>query len=120
MTQEQFVTLCKEFLEREHDLLAAKAGDYAVDNDRLWNFHAQGQLEGKRPSEIALTHLLKHVLSLVKAVRTGSGEWAWVLPEGREGLKQRFADARNYLLLLAACLEEERRGKNGEEGKGDA
>ena len=27
--------------------------------------------------------------------------------KGGEGLKQRFVDARNYLLLLAACLEEE-------------
>ena len=25
---------------------------------------------------------------------------------GGEGLKQRIADARNYLLFLAACLEE--------------
>ena len=33
--------------------------------------------------------------------RSGAGD------EKREGLKQRIADARNYLLLLAACIEEE-------------
>lgn len=109
MTPEQFTSLCEEFLEREKELLGLKAGEYAVGDDRLWNFHVQGALEGRRPSEIALSHLLKHVLSIVKAVRTGSGTWAWQTAAG-EGLKQRFADARNYLLLLAACLEEERGG----------
>ena len=34
--------------------------------------------------------------------RSGAGD-----ENGNEGLKQRIADARNYLLLLAACIEEE-------------
>jgi len=34
-----------------------------------------------------VTLCLKHVLSLVKAVRTDSGEWAWSTATGREGLK---------------------------------
>lgn len=109
MTSEQFAALCEEFIARERELLGIKAGEYTSGGDRLWNFHAQGALEGRRPSEIALTHFLKHVLSLVKAVREGSGVWAWEAEKG-EGLKQRVADARNYLLLLAACLEEERNG----------
>jgi hypothetical protein len=47
---------------------------------------------------------MKHVQSIALAVRTGKYAWAWET-EGGEGLKQRIADARNYLLLLAACLE---------------
>lgn len=37
---------------------------------------------------------------------TGKYDWDWET-DGGEGLKQRIVDARNYLLLLAACLEVE-------------
>ena len=45
-------------------------------------------------------------ISELGTVRTGKYRWCWETEEG-EGLKQRIADARNYLQLLAACLEEE-------------
>lgn len=103
-----FKTLCEEFTTKEEQLLGIKAGDYATENDRLWNFNVQGQLQGIKPSQVALTHLLKHVVTISKAVMNGEGVWAWECESG-EGLKQRFADARNYLLLVAACLEVERK-----------
>lgn len=112
MTREQFAELINEFVAHETDLLGLKAKEYAAEDDRLWNFHVRAMMEGCRTSEVALGDLLKHVSSLALAVRTGKGEWAWRTAEGHEGLKQRVADARNYLLLLAACLEEERNGAN--------
>ncbi|MGB9886736.1 MAG: hypothetical protein ACPLRW_07060 [Moorellales bacterium] len=111
MTREEFAELHNEFVARETDLLGLKAKEYSDGDDRLWNFRVQAALEGRRPSEIALSHLNKHITSICLAVRTDRGEWVWRTAEGHEGLKQRFADARNYLLLLAACLEEERGGE---------
>ncbi|MGB9886882.1 MAG: hypothetical protein ACPLRW_07795 [Moorellales bacterium] len=112
MTPKEFTELHNEFVAHEANLLGLKAKEYAADSDRLWNFHVRAVMEGCRASEVALGDLLKHISSLALAVRTGSGEWAWRTLEGHEGLKQRVADARNYLLLLAACLEEERNGAN--------
>lgn len=105
---ERFKALVEEFAKREAAILEYKAGEYANCEDRLQNFHEQAVIQGMPPAEIALTYFLKHVLSIAKAVRnSGSQQWVWTTENGTEGLKQRFADARNYLLLMAACIDEE-------------
>lgn len=101
----RFETLAQLFMAREKVLLGLKGKDYAADRDRLENFHQQAAFQGARPEEVALTHFLKHVCAITKAVRERRYVWAWQTESG-EGLKQRFADARNYLLLLAACIDE--------------
>lgn len=106
MTLESFENLREEFLEHEAGILEWKRGEYAPNDDRLQNFREVAAFLNKRPAEVALTYLMKHIQSITLAVRTGSYNWTWNT-EGGEGLKQRIVDARNYLLLLAACLEEE-------------
>lgn len=106
MTPEQFENLREEFLSHEARILDWKAGEYTSNRDRLLNFHQVAEILNQRPSEVALTYLLKHIQSITLAVRTGKYDWDWET-DGGEGLKQRIIDARNYLLLLAACLEEE-------------
>lgn len=106
MTPEQFENLRDEFLIREARILDWKAGEYSPNEDRLLNFRQVADLLGQRPSEVALSYLLKHIQSIALAVRSNTYSWAWET-EGGEGLKQRIADARNYLLLLAGCLDEE-------------
>ena len=106
ITPEQFENLRDEFLTREARILYWKRGEYSPNEDRLQNFRQVAALTGLRMTEVALIWLLKHIQSIALAVRTGNYTWAWTT-EGGEGLKQRIADARNYLLLLAACLEEE-------------
>ena len=104
----KFEALAKEFLEQEEKLLNWKAGEYANNVDRLKNFRQVAEWLGQRPAEVALCYLMKHMQSISLAVRAGKRNWVWQTDEG-EGLKQRIADARNYLLLLAACLDEESR-----------
>jgi len=106
MTPQQFENLRDEFLTHEARILDWKRGEYAPNDDRLQNFWEVSALTGLRLSEVALIWLLKHIQSISLAVRNGKYTWTWET-EGGEGLKQRIADARNYLLLLAACLEEE-------------
>ena len=107
MTLESFENLREEFLEHEAGILEWKRGEYAPNDDRLQNFWEVAALTGLRMTEVALIWLLKHIQSISLAVRNGKYTWTWET-EGGEGLKQRIADARNYLLLLAACLEEEK------------
>lgn len=106
MTPERFEALREEFLSHEAKILDWKRGEYSPDEDRLLNFRQVAEFEGRTLAEVALTWLLKHIQSITLAVRSADYAWAWET-EGGEGLKQRIADARNYLLLLAACLEEE-------------
>ena len=105
-TPQQFEALVKEFLEHEEQLLCWKAGEYTDGADRLKNFRQVAQWLGQHPADVALCYLMKHMQSISLAVKTGKRNWVWQTEEG-EGLKQRIADARNYLLLLAACLDEE-------------
>lgn len=106
MKAEQFENLRDEFLVHEARILGWKRDEYSPNEDRLQNFREVAAFMGLRPAEVALTYLMKHIQSIALAVRSGKYAWTWNT-EGGEGLKQRFADARNYLLLLAACLEEE-------------
>jgi|SRR5690606_13230570 len=110
MTKERFDILRDEFLEKEAKILYWKQDEYSSGDDALQNFWEVAQFTGLRPAEVALTYLLKHIQSITLAVRTQDYNWSWNTKDG-EGLKQRFADARNYLLLLAACLEEEQQNE---------
>ena len=103
---ERFNELCEEFISKSQEVLAWKRGEYAAGVDRLENFRTVGDFLGKKPSVIALIYLLKHIQSIAVAVITGVFVWAWT-KDGGEALKQRIVDAINYLLLLAACLDEE-------------
>ena len=104
-TPARFEQLVKEFQEQEGKIMSHKGNEYSPHEDRLLNFHQVAEFLGRTPAEVALSYLLKHIQSIALAVRTGKYAWAWET-EGGEGLKQRIADARNYLLFLAACLEE--------------
>ena len=106
MTPDQFEILRDEFLVREARILDWKRNEYSPDEDRLQNFREVAEFSGRQMSEVALIWLLKHIQSISLAVQSKKYAWAWKTESG-EGLKQRIADARNYLLLLAACLEEE-------------
>ncbi len=107
-TSEQLAALVKQFVEVEADLLKIKEADYAVSRqDRLIQFRQIAEMESRTMSSVACTLLLKHVQSLVLAAQTQEFHWGWENLHGGEGLKQKIADARNYLMLAAACFEAE-------------
>ena len=57
------------------------------------------------------TYLMKHVQSIVLAVKENPDlEFVWENPDGTEGLAQRFSDARNYIVLLAGLIEDQKSG----------
>ncbi len=107
MRQEQFIEILQELRENEDQLLDAKGQKYASDNDRLQNFREIAAFLGLDMSMVTLILMLKHIQSIADAVRSNNIDWCWRREDGGEGLKQHFADARNYLPLLAACIEEE-------------
>ena len=109
-TPSQFNRLCEEFKDHEDETMDFKRTEYAAGEDRLENFRSIGELTGMPMEQVALLYLLKHIQSIVVSVKSDQYRWCWEDGDG-EGLKQRIADARNYLLLLAGCLDElERHG----------
>ena len=113
MNNEQFENLREEFLSKEAQLLEFKGREYGADFDRLLNFKEISALTNMKSVDVCLLYMLKHLQSLVLAIKSRNyqSKWYWS-NNGNEGLKQRIADARNYLLLLAACIEEEIRDKH--------
>ena len=89
------------------DLRAEKASEYATDEDTLLNFHRAGPFLGLTPAQYAMTLLTKHVQAISNQVMAGKYRWAYRLPDGGEGLKQRLADLKIYVDLLFALLHEE-------------
>ena len=112
-SKKQWDELVKEFEAKEARLLHSKNREYTGGRGKesfLLNFEEVAVFEGREPAQVALTWLLKHVHGICKAVGTGEYNWEWENDNG-EQLKQRISDARNYLLLLAGCLDElERHG----------
>lgn len=113
MNNEQFENLREEFLSKEAQLLEFKGREYGADFDRLLNFKEISALTNMKSVDVCLLYMLKHIQSLVLAIKSRNyqSKWYWS-NNGNEGLKQRIADARNYLLLLAACIEEELKEKH--------
>ncbi len=108
-TKGQFQELFNEFLKHEMELLNVKRGEYTEDGeaDSLQNFRQVAAFEGRSPEEVCFTYIMKHMQSLQRAVSTGEYINAWWSEEqGVEGIKQRIADIRNYLLLLAAIMDD--------------
>jgi len=111
----RFRELFKEFTEKEDTIMAWKAEEYSSGEDRLQNFREIADFIGDEPITVtpvfvAMLFMLKHVQSIKNAIVNDNIRWAWET-EGGEGTKQRVADTRNYLLFLAACIDEAT-GKN--------
>lgn len=100
-----------EFLLKEADTIGMKAEEYAYnDKDRLINFRQVAELENRSMKEVVLTLLLNHIQRIVVNVLDEKIDWSWKKENGSEGFKERLLDARIYLLLLAAAIDEEERG----------
>ena len=109
----EFENLRGEFLAKEADLLQFKGGEYGDKIDRLLNFKEIAEFVEETPVEVCLLYLMKHIQSIVLSVKTGNYDKKWFWSDNdNEGLKQRISDARNYLILLGACIEEEVKEKH--------
>jgi len=109
MTNQEFENLLEEFFGKEAELRDIKGKEYGDSYDRLLNFKEIAKFTGLNEADVCLLYLLKHIQSITLAIKDDKyrKKWYWQDENGNEGLKQRIADARNYLLLLAACIEEE-------------
>lgn len=109
-TQEDFDRLISELWQGSGALLKSKGAEYASNEERLGNFKRIATASGVSPERVAFIFLQKHVDSIGQSLDMPL-TFEWETDSGREGLKQRVADAMNYLLLLSACLEARTSGR---------
>lgn len=104
------MTGAEDILAVETRVLQAKGAEYATEADPLRAFRNVAAFTGVHLSDVALCYLLKHIQGISNTLAKGPidpDDWCMRRPDGSEGLKQRFVDARNYLLLLADIIDEE-------------
>ena len=111
MNSQRFAEIYEGLTSKEAALLKLKGSEYASNDEKLENFIKAASMEGKRPSEIAFTYFMKHVLSIQKTVSSGTCDLCWekTAPNGdrQECIIQRISDCRNYALFILCCLEHE-------------
>lgn len=109
MNNQEFENLIEDILSKEAALRDIKGKEYGDGYDRLLNFKEIANFTGLKEVDVCFLYLMKHIQSIGLAIkdREYKNKWYWNDTNNNEGLRQRIADARNYLLLLAACIEDE-------------
>jgi hypothetical protein len=113
MDVEEFEKLYKDFEEHERSLLLTKRSEYAMNDDCLSNFKATAASCGMEPEEVCVVLMMKHMQAISKMARDKSVRLGWGGNGAIEGTSQRISDARNYLVLLAALIQERERQQRG-------
>jgi hypothetical protein len=106
MDVETFEKLLTEFESEERALLIGKRKEYAVNSDCLSNFKATAMATSMSPEDVCVVLLMKHVQAIAKSAHDSSTRLGYGGTGAKEGFSQRIADARNYLILLAALIAE--------------
>lgn len=102
MNSAEFNDIINHQIELSTSVLIKKAGEYATDGDRLHVFRRAAALRGETMREALAGMMLKHTVSVYDLVEMDK------VPS-EEYVEEKLTDHINYLLLLKAVLEEERR-----------
>lgn len=119
MTPERLKALREEFLTHEARFPVWKRIDRLPPNVDMLGFYREVAKLRQTPAEVYFAYyLVGQVQSIARAVKTGKYTWSWdwAWETGDAGLKQRIADVRHDLLLLAALLEEKNDNEVGGRG----
>jgi hypothetical protein len=100
MEQRAFNDFVDSFLRECASLLSVKGHEYAGSFDRLANFKRGADLTGCTPEQVAFVYLSKHYDAIATYVREGQS------PPSAELIESRLQDLLNYVLLLAALIQE--------------
>lgn len=105
MKVSDFFKMAENDFADEMELMSVKGKEYTVsDADKLKNFKSIAERMKCEPEFVCMVYLLKHMDSIRNYVLTGT-------EASDEPIAGRIHDARNYLLLLKAILQE----KNSED-----
>jgi len=100
MNSKDFDKLVEGIYEEELRILKEKGREYSQgDDDRLHNFKQGAKDMGLHPFNVWYIYFYKHYASIISYIKSGK-EFS------DESIQGRIADARNYLLLFQALIED--------------
>lgn len=103
MEEKEFLELQNRMETNEHNIMGTKGIEYTqgdLKTDRLANFYRIAKELGQSPMLVCYIYLKKHLDSITCFVKNGR-EYT------DEKIEGRINDARNYLILLNAIIQEE-------------
>jgi len=100
MTFEDFEKLLDKMVEEERGVRTSKGKEYAGTGDRLGNFKRLSDELGISPEAVCFIYFKKHVDSIASYIRNNGKVFS------NEAVEGRILDARVYLSLLRAIIEE--------------
>lgn len=100
MNEKEFESVVEAEIGRIESTLVKKGGEYNLEEDRLGFFKRAAAMRGIEPKEALFGFMLKHLVSLSDMAQDGKRRpiALW---------REKMTDVHDYLILLAALLEEE-------------
>ena len=102
MTNDRFVEIVEDRCTKIKLILANKAKEYAVGDDRLYNFKRAAEIARCTPIQALYGMMLKHVVSSIDIIENAD---KGILPS-EALLEEKFGDFVNYLILGEAVIKE--------------
>ena len=100
MTEEDFQVCLHAELEQVEDVLGVKAKEYATD-DRLHNFKVAARVQGSTLRQAVGGMMVKHTVSVYDLINSDA-------EVSLDVWNEKVTDHINYLILLKACVYEEK------------
>ena len=105
MNAQEFSQFLDNLIDAEKKIMIDKGNDYTKANegaeeDRLYNFKDVAARTGLTPIQVWGIYFTKQINAIEKYIRTGK--------VASEPIEERFKDARNYLALGLALIQEEK------------
>ena len=94
---EEFNKILKNRLKKISDVLGKKAGEYAFNDNRLYNFQAAGRVNGVSTQQALWGMATKHLVSVIDLVEGR-------LDASEKNIDEKIGDLINYLILMEAIL----------------
>lgn len=93
-----FEMVLDDRLGKIRKVLANKAGEYATDLDRLYNFKRGAGVLQKTPAQVCVAYMTKHLVSVIDLVEKDD----YLVSQ----IDEKLGDLINYCILLEAVLLE--------------
>lgn len=102
MNQQEFNELLDNRIKNIIDTLKLKGSEYAFNSDRLHNFKVAAQISNQTPEKALWGMAMKHLVSVTDLIEER-------LENNRHNVNEKIGDLINYLILLEALFEDNRK-----------
>lgn len=101
---EEYNTIIEDTIEKVKNILLVKGKEYGTNDDPLHNFRAATQMMNMDIKQVLAGYMMKHTVSVYNMIENSKGPGTY----STEKWEEKIIDHINYLLILRACIGEEK------------